>query len=328
MEQFKSTLKTIGFWLVFVIAVILGSSAIYTLTERNGLGSVTGWVLAGITLLLLFFLFVVRRGLFIITTITLVSLGIMILPTRIAALYISEDSKLNQILYLSVATIIYFWGAYLITNQRLLKIIGILLILAITFTNILQTVEPDYSRLIMVLNRMVWALMAGMGIFMVMRKGIGLRLLGIGLIVATMLTVFMALLSYSSPSAITGQDRTIILGSAEPRINELFEAWNGKDYQKFSKNFNDEMKGDYGQDKFMSARNELGKLISTDEMRQLAPESDSPSVAVEANFIKVMYGTTFEKYPVAKYLITVNFQKYDNKYLIGGLTIDSIKSPK
>jgi len=60
------------------------------------------------------------------------------------------------------------------------------------------------------------------------------------------------------------------------------------------------------------------------ELNKLAPKSDSPAVAVEAKFINVMYGATFEKDPVAIYSITVFFQKYDDKSLIGGFNFDRI----
>ena len=328
MDRFKSIIKTLGFWLVFIAAAVFGFGSMGVLTEKNGLSSVAGWVFVGITLSLLVFLFIARRQSFRIVIAILIALWLMVLPGRIAALHIGGDAELNIIFYLSVTTILYFWGAYLITKQRLLKIIGVLLILAVSFAGALLTTMPDYSRLTMVLNRVVWALMAGMGIFMVIRKGIGLRLLGVSLIIVTTLTVFMAIFSYSSPTAITGKDRTIILTSVEPRINDLFQAWNDKNYQKLSENFNDEMRENYDRDKFLSVRNELGKLISRDELRKLAPKSDSPSVAVETKFIKIMYGARFEKHPVAIYLITVYFLKYDNKYLIGGLTFDPVNLPK
>lgn len=328
MNRFKSIIKTLGFWLVFVVVAVLGFSATGVLTEKGGLGSIAGWVLAGITLSLLVFLFIAKRQLFKIAAIILGLFWVMFLPGRIAALYISGNAKLNIIIYLSITAVFYFSGAYLITKQRLLKIIGVLLILAISFTGILLTTMPDYSRLVMVLNRVAWALMAGMGIFMVTRKGIGLRLLGSGLIVATMLTVFAAIFSYSSPTAITGKDRMIILASAEPRINDLFQAWDDKDYRKFSKDFNDEMKENFKRDEFLSNRDNLGKLISKNELSKLAPKSDSPSVAIETKFIKVMYGATFEKSLATIYLITVYFQKYDDKYLIGGFTLDPLDSPK
>lgn len=327
MDQFKSIIKALGFWLVFIVVAFLGFSATGTLTEKGGLGSIAGWVLAGITLSLLVFLFIARRQLFRITVIILGLFWIMFLPGRIASLYTNEGAGLG-IFGLSVVAVFYFSGAYLITKQRLLKIIGVLLILAVSFAGALLTTMPDYSRLTMVLNRVVWVLMAGMGIFMVTRKGIGLRLLGVSLIIVTMLTVFMAIFSYSSPTAITGKDRTIILTSVEPRINDLFQAWNDKNYQKLSENFNNEMRENYDRNKFLSVRNELGKLISRNELRKSAPKSDSPSVAVETKFIKVMYGAEFEKYPADIYLITVYFQKYDNKSLIGGLTFNPVNLPK
>ena len=235
----------------------------------------------------------------------------------------------NIISWLLFVAVVYFFGAWLMLKRGILKVICILLVLAVSFAGGLVTIAPDYSRLVMVLNRVVWALMAGMGIFMVTRKGIGLRLLGVGLIIATIFTVFFAaFFSYSSPVAITGKDRMVILARAEPRINDLFQAWNDKDYQKYSKYFDNEMKKNQGQDKFISARDILGKLVSKDELRKLAPKSDSPSVAVEAKFIKVMYGSAFEKDPDTVYFITVYFQKYDNKYLIAGLTFDPLDDPK
>jgi len=330
MEQFKSIVKTLGFWLAFIAVAVLGFSAIGVLTERGGLGSITGWVLAGITLLLLVFLFITRRQMFKIPIIILVALWLIVLLTRIAVLYNISGNELGStnIFWLLIVAVFYFLGAWLILKRGIWKVIGILLVLAVSFAGGLVTTAPDYSRLAMVSNRLVWALIMGMGIFMVIRKGIGLRLLGVGLIIATMLTVFGALLSSASPIVITGKDRLIILASAEPRINNLFQAWNDRDYQKLSKDFNDNMKGKLGRDSFLSDRDNLGKLISKNELNKLAPKSDSPSVAVETKFIKVMYGVTFEKSPATIYLITVYFQKYDDKYLIGELTFDPLNSPK
>lgn len=322
MDRFKSIIKTLGFWLVFVVVAVLGFSAIPILV-KDSFSSIAGWVLAGITLSSLVFLFIARRQTFKVPTIILavlwlIELIILLIPKGPEGL----QSGNNFVLFLVV--IFYLFSAYLITKQRLPKIIGILLILAISFAGALLTTMPDYSRLTMVLNRVVWALMAGIGIFMVARKGIGLRLLGVGLIIATMLTVFMAISSYSSQTPITGEDRMIILASAEPRINDLFQAWDDKDYQKFSKDFNGEMRGKLGQDEFLSNRNNFGKLISKNELNKLAPKSNSPSVTVETKFIRVLYGATFEKNPAVIYLITVYFQKYDNKYLIGDFTFDTI----
>lgn len=324
MDRFKLILKTLGFWLVSVAAAVFGFGSIGVLTEKGGLDSIAGWVLAGITLPLLVFLFIARRQSFKITIVILIVFWIMVLLTRISG----NELGFGNIAWLLSVVVFYFFGVWLILKRGILKVIGVLLISAVSFAGGLVTTVPDYSRLAMVSNRVVWALMVGMGIFMVTRKGIGLRFLGIGLIIATMLTVFMAIFSYSSPTAITGKDRMIILVSAEPRINDLFQAWDGKDYQKFSKDFNDVMKGKLGQDEFLSNRDNLGKLISKDKLNKLAPKSDSPSVAVETKFIKVMYGVTFEKFPATIYLITVYFQKYDNKYLIGGFNFDPIDSPK
>lgn len=330
MEQFKSIVKALGFWFVFVVVAILGFSSIFVLTERGGLGSIAGWILAGITLLLLVFLFIARRQSFRIAVIIMVVLWFIILLARIAALYNISGNTLGSanIFWLLIVAVFYLFGAWLMLKQGIWKVVGILLILAVSFAGGLVTTAPDYSRLAMVSNRLVWALMAGMGIFMVIRKGIGLRILGVGLIIATMLTVFGAIFSSASSIVITGKDRLIILDSAEPRINNLFDAWNDKDYQKLSKDFNDDAKGKLGRDAFLSDRDHLGKLISKNELNKLAPKSVSPSVAVEKKFIKVMYGVTFEKSLATIYLITVYFQKYDDKYLIGGLTFDPLDSPK
>jgi len=330
MDRFKSIIKTLGFWLVFVVVAVLGFSSISALTERGGLGSIVGWVLAVITLSLLAFLFIARRQSFRIAIFILVVLWLIILLARIAAFYNISGDTLGSanIFWLLIVAVFYLFGAWLMLKHGIWKVIGILLVLAVSFAGGLVTTAPDYSRLAMVLNRVVWALMAGMGIFMVIRKGIGLRLLGVGLIIATMLTVFGAIFSSASPIAITGKDRLIILASAEPRINNLFQAWDDRDYQKLSKDFNDDAKGKLGRDAFLSDRDNLGKLISKNELNKLAPKSDSPSVAVETKFIKVMYGVTFEKSPADIYLITVYFQKYDNKYSIGGLTFDPLDSPK
>lgn len=330
MNRFKLILKTLVFWLAFVVIAVLGFSSISALTERGGLNSIAGWVLGGITLSLLFFLFITRRRLFKIPIIILTALWTIILLTRIAVLHISgnELGFGNIAAWLLFVAVFYFFSAWLMLKRGILKVIGVLLVLAVSFAGGLVTTVPDYSRLTMVLNRVVWALMTGMGIFMVTRKGIGLRLLGVGLIIATMLTVFMAIYSFSVPTAIIGKDRMIILASAEPRINDLFQAWNDKDYQKFSKNFNDEVKRNYGRDKFLSNRDNFGKLISRDKLDKIAPKNDSPFVAVETKFIKVSYGAEFEEYPAAIYVITVYFQKYDNKYLIGKLTFESYDLPK
>lgn len=75
MDRFKSILKNLLFWLVFVVAVFFGSSAIYALI-KEGLGSIGGWGSAGITSLLLFFLFIARRPSFIITAIK--TIGVLI----------------------------------------------------------------------------------------------------------------------------------------------------------------------------------------------------------------------------------------------------------
>jgi len=326
MNQFKSIIKTLGLWLVFVVSIIFSLGAMGMLTEKGGLGSVVGWVLTGITLSLLIFLFITKRRSFRIAIIILAAFWFIILLTRIATLNISENEfEFDGIAFwLLVMAIVYFLGAWLIMKSGVLKVIGVLLVLAVSFAGGLVSTAPDHSRLVMMLNRAVWILMAGMGIFMVTRKGIGLRLLGVGLIIATMLTVFMAVFSFSSSTVITGKDRMIILASVESRINDLFQAWNDKDYQIFSKNFSDEMKENLGQDEFLSVRDESGKLISTDELRKIAPKSDSPSVTIKASVINVMYGVTFEKDPINVYAFTFQFQKYDSTYLIRGVTFDVI----
>lgn len=326
MDQFKSILKILGFWLASAVAVVFGTICIIGFTERGGLGSVGGWVLAVITLALLVFLFFMRRRSFWVTMAVLTALSLMIAPARIiAALPIGESVLgIDGITGLSIAAVLYFLGAYLITRHGFLKVIGVLLILAISLAGALVTTGPDYARLVMVANRVFWGLMAGMGIFMVMRRGLGLRLLGVSLVVLALLSVMMALFSYASSTAITGKDRAIILVAAEPRINNLFRAWNDEDYQKESENFNDEMRKNMTRDKFLADRGKLGKLISKDKLTKLAPKSDSPSLTVKAKFIKVMYGVSFEKSPADIYLVTVYFQKYDDTYSIGGLTFDLI----
>src|SRR3989338_65502 len=115
MDRFKSIIKTLGFWLVFVVVAVLGFSSISALTERGGLGSIAGWVLAGITLSLLVFLFVARRKSFRIATIILVVFWFIIFLTRIAALHISE-SELgfgNIAAWLLFVAVVYFFGAWL-----------------------------------------------------------------------------------------------------------------------------------------------------------------------------------------------------------------------
>ena len=70
-------------------------------------------------------------------------------------------------------------------------------------------------------------------------------------------------------------------------------------------------------------------------MRKLAPNSDSPLIAVETRsiikFIKVMYGVAFEKYPGVMHGIIVAFKKSDNKdnkYLIMGFVFNLFENLK
>ncbi|TSD03597.1 MAG: hypothetical protein Athens071426_194, partial [Parcubacteria group bacterium Athens0714_26] len=318
MDRFKSILKTLSFWSAFVAAVILGFGAIYRLTEKGGLGSITSWVLAGVALSLLVSLFIARRQIFKIPIIILAALWLIYLISLVSRANILESGVNALSLF---AAVFYLGGAYLITKQRLLKIIGVLLILAAVFVGVRNATIPNYSLLTISLSLMILALTIGIAIFMIMRKGIGLRLLGVGLVFAIMGMVSASfVMNTYSTIAIIGKDRTIILASVEPRINDFIEAWNDKDYQKLSKDFSDEMKGKFSQDKFLSARNESGKLISTDELRKVAPKNNSPLVIIEALVINVMYGATFEKDPINILAFTVQFRKYDSKYLIRGLT--------
>jgi len=318
MDRLKSILKFLVSWLIFVAATVLSFWAIYKLTGEGGLGSITGWVLAGVALSLLVSLFIARRQIFKIPIIVLVALWLIYLISLVSRANILESGVNTLSLFTAV---FYLGGAYLITKQRLLKIIGVLLILAAVFVGVRNATIPNYSLLTISLSLMILALTIGIAIFMIMRKGIGLRLLGVGLIFAMigMVSASFVMNTYST-IAIIDKDRTIILASVEPRINDFIEAWNDKDYQKLSKDFSDEMKGKFSQDKFLSARNESGKLISTDELRKVAPKNNSPLVIIEALVINVVYGATFEKDPINILAFTVQFRKYDSKYLIRGLT--------
>lgn len=223
-----------------------------------------------------------------------------------------------------VILVFYFWGGYFLRKQGWSKAFGIVLFLIAIALN-LVFINPTYvtNEFKATIVFLLFPLLAS--IFLILRQGKLLRLLGVLVMILIVPSAFfMAYNSYFSPTAITGKDRTIILASAESRINDLFQAWNDKDYQKFSKDFSDEMKGKFSQDKFLSVRDESGKLISTDELRKVAPKSDSPSVTVEGLVINVIYGVIFEKDPIEIYAFTVQFLKYDSKYLIRGLTFDII----
>ncbi|MBU4462194.1 hypothetical protein KKD91_04000 [Patescibacteria group bacterium] len=232
-----------------------------------------------------------------------------------------------------VILMFYFWGGYFLRKHGWSKALGIVLFLTAIALN-LTVISPTY-----VTNEfkatIVFSLLPLLAsIFLILRQGKLLRVMGALVIIFIVPSAFfMAFLSYSSSTLITGQDRTIILASAEPLINDMFQAWNDKDYQKFSKDFSDERKGDFSQDIFLSSRDESGKLISTDELRKLAPQSDSPLVAVETRsvikFTKVMYGAAFEKYPGVIYGIIVDLKKSDNKdnkYLIMGFAFGPFES--
>ncbi|NQV00802.1 MAG: hypothetical protein HQ537_01620 [Parcubacteria group bacterium] len=353
MDRIKSILKTLSFWLSFVVAALLGVGAIYRLTEKGGLGSVTGWVFAGITLSLLVFLFkpISRfllnckdrdwKNYYIHILLMLKKMGLWVAPVLVACAlpiflyFVLKYFNLSEPVAIRIPVILvfYFWGGYFLREHGWSKALGIVLFLtAIAFN--LVFISPTYatneSKATIVFS--LFPLLAS--IFLILRQGKLLRVLGALVIISIVPSAFfMAFLSYSSSTLITGQDRAIILASAEPLINDMFQAWDDKDYQEFSKGFSDEMKGDFSQDKFLFSRDGLGKLISTDELRKLAPKSDSPLAAVETRsiikFTKVMYGGTFEKYPGVIHGIIVDFKKSDNKdnqYLIVGFVFDSLES--
>lgn len=358
MGRLKSIIKTIVFWLAFFAAALLGFGAIYRLTEKGGLGSITGWVFAGITLSLMFFLFMSTRR-FLIRLFLLKSckdriaefgdrlksilkkIGLWMIPVLVACAlpiflyFILKYFNLSDLVArrIPVVLVFYFWGGYFLRKHGWSKAFGIVLFLTAIVLN-LSFISPTY-----VTNEFkattvfsIFPLLAS--IFLILRQGKLLRVLGALVIIFLVPTAFfMAFLSYSSSALITGQDRTTILASVEPLINDMFKAWNDKDYQKFSKDFSDEMKVKSNQGMFLYSRDESGKLISADELRKLAPQSDSPLVAVETRsiikFTKVMYGVAFEKFPGAIHGIIVDFKKSDNeenKYLIVGFAFGPFES--
>ena len=137
-----------------------------------------------------------------------------------------------------VILVFYFWGGYFLRKHGWSKALGIVLFLTAIALN-LAFISPTYvtNEFKATIVFSLFPLLAS--IFLILRKGKLLRVLGALVIIFIVpSSFFMAFLSYSSSTAITGQDRTIILASAEPLINDMFQAWNDKDYPKFSKNFN------------------------------------------------------------------------------------------
>ncbi|MDO9231144.1 MAG: hypothetical protein Q7U36_01535 [bacterium] len=351
MDRIKSILKTLSYWLAFVVAMLLGFGAIYRLTEKGGLGSVTGWVFAGITLLLLIFLlkpigrFLLNfknrdwKNYFIHILLILKKMGLWVVHALVVCTlpfllyFVLKYFNLSVLVAtrITIVLVFYFLGGYFLRKHGWSKALGIILFLTAIVLN-LTFVNPKYvtNEFKTTIVFSLFPLLAS--IFLIFWQGKFLRVLGALVIIFIVpSTFYMAVSSYSSSTLITGQDRTIILASVEPLVDDMFQAWDDKDYQEFSKGFSDELKGNFSQDKFLFSRNELGKLISTDELRKVAPKSDSPLVAVETRsivkFTKVMYEGAFEKYPDAIHGIIVDFKKSykDNTYSIVGFTLSSFE---
>lgn len=102
MDRLKSILKTLGFCLAFVAVAFFGFSAIYALT-KGGFGSIAGWVLVGITLLLLFFLFIARRPSFIITAIKTIGVLIFIAVIIFVSMVLEVPKRFKEQAFFNAA---------------------------------------------------------------------------------------------------------------------------------------------------------------------------------------------------------------------------------
>lgn len=110
------------FWLTFIIAAFFGFSAIYTLTN-GGLGSIAGWVLVGITLLLLFFLFIARRPSFIITATKTIGVLIFIAIIIFAGMVLEVPKRFGEQVFFNAAgkalknNVTVEWGKPIFTDK-------------------------------------------------------------------------------------------------------------------------------------------------------------------------------------------------------------------
>ncbi|MDP1759869.1 MAG: hypothetical protein Q8L01_00100, partial [Candidatus Woesebacteria bacterium] len=156
MDRIKLILKTLSFWLAFVVAALLGFGAIYRLTEKGGLGSITGWVFAGITLSLLVFLFkpIGRfllncknrdwKNYYIHTLLILKKMGLWVAPVLVACVlpiflyFVLKYFNLSESVALRIPVILvfYFWGGYFLRKHGWSKALGIVLFLTVIVLNL------------------------------------------------------------------------------------------------------------------------------------------------------------------------------------------------
>lgn len=135
-------------------------------------------------------------------------------------------------------------------------------------------------------------------------------------IVLILVVSFMAT-SCLGETEITGKEREQILVYANPVADNLLEGFNEKNYEKFSKDFDEQMKNAMTESAFLQTRQtivgKIGLYISKKLSRVLKQDS----------YIFVIYSADFEKESGVE--VKVAFSKYDGKNLVSGLWFNSPK---
>lgn len=266
-----------------------------------------GWILIVISFLLNFFLLRLKFKIFHVFSLLLffALCSVLVLLLIYHFLKIKGDVLffIPFIIFLNL-TAVYFLN---VVQKKMLKVLGIIAYFFIIILTVIFMLASATTRSELVTSLILALMSFGIGIFLISRKSIILRFLGVGIIVLSLLGFFFVFYMPRQPVAVSEIKKETIEAEVRPIIDNLLAGFNEKNYEKFTHDFAQPVKDKLNKEKFLEANDSFGQYISRKK----------PEIGKQGPMTVIVYKAKFSKVPDIK--LTFTLVKPNSHYNIQGL---------
>lgn len=302
----KPTLITLGFWLWYFVAVAALAVGLVCFGLEDG--AILGWILLVLALGSTIFLLKQRRKVLHFFSILLLYSFIAVLPAFLSYRYLNIDENgawlLGLVLFFNLLALYLFKKC----KGKWFKLLTASLLIVAIAGNLLLAAEPKNWATDFRVGIFIGIFTIGVGIYLVLRRGILSRLYGIGVVVLAIVAIALSVFLSAQLIEMTGDDREKVLDNTWPQIENLLSGWNEESYEKFSADFDESFKERIDEAAFMEIRQAWGEYVSKGE----------PQVASQNIYQKlVIYLAQFAEVPHAELAFAFAESPVDSWKIVG-----------
>lgn len=278
-------------------------------------GAILGWILLALTLGSIIFLLKQRRKVLHFFSILLLYSFVTALPAFLSYRYLNIDENgawlIGLVLFSNLLTLYLFKNC----KSRWAKPLSALLLIVVIAGDMVLAGAPKAWATDFRVGVFIGIFTIGVGIYLVLRRGVLSRLYGVGVVVLAIAAIAFSVFGSTQLVEMVGDDREKVLDHTMPQIENLLSGWNEESYEKFSADFDESFKEQMDKATFVEIRQAWGEYVSKGE-----PQAASQNIYQKL----VIYVAQFAEVPHAE-LVFAFAESPTDSWKIVGLSLKAVE---